>query len=153
MTDSPWSIIATKKLNTRGLSCTVILKKAHLSKGWGNEGVTAVAEPQLIGHLAAPMDKGARRLGKKHTNTGICRGEIVGHNLHKHQILLVQQQTQAHTHPCIPNSNTASRAFTDACSARDNLTQSQERLQTAFAYSPPLFLQTLCTSNAAGGTG
>ena len=40
----------------------------------GTEGVTAVAEPQQTDQLAALEDKGARRLGKKHTNTGICRG-------------------------------------------------------------------------------
>lgn len=70
---------------------------------WGSEGVTAVAEPHRTDHLAALVDKGAQRLGKKHTNTGICRGEIVGYNLHKHQILLVQQPTNAHAHSLHPD--------------------------------------------------
>lgn len=66
----------------------------------GTEGVTDAAEPRQSDQLAAPMDKRPRRLGKKHTNSGICRegGEMVGHNLNKHQILLVQQQTHARTH-------------------------------------------------------
>lgn len=39
----------------------------------GTEGVTDAAEPRQSDQLAAPMDKGPRRLGKKHTNSGICR--------------------------------------------------------------------------------
>lgn len=79
-------------MNTRGLSRAVISQmKRMCCPEPGTEGVTAAAEPRQTDQLAAPVDKGAQRLGKKHTNTGICRGEIVGYNLHKHQILLVQQ--------------------------------------------------------------
>lgn len=88
----PGSLSAAKQLNTRGLSRAVISQmKRTCCPEPGTEGVTAAAEPRQTDQLAAPVDKGARRLGKKHTNTGICRGEIVGYNLHKHQILLVQQ--------------------------------------------------------------
>lgn len=95
----------------------------------GTEGVTDAAEPRQSDQLAAPMDKRPRRLGKKHTNSGICRegGEMVGHNLNKHQILLVQQQTHARTHThCLIHSNAASCAVTSAYSAQDKFTQSLE---------------------------
>lgn len=64
----------------------------------GTEGVPAATEPRQTDQLDAPVDKGAQRLGKKHTNTGICGGGgVVSHNLHKHQIVLVQQHPHAHT--------------------------------------------------------
>lgn len=80
--------------------------KGHALQRPGTEGVTAVAEPQQTDHLAARVDKGAPEAWQethKHWYLPGGGGGIVGYNLHKHQILLVQQQTHAHSHPHIPN--------------------------------------------------
>lgn len=101
--------------------------------------------------------KGPRRLGKKHTNTGICRvgGWGGDSRLQSAQTpntagSAANTCTLSSTHTQLPN--TASRAFTSACNAQDNLTRSLEQLQPVPAYSPLPSLQMLSTNRAAGGT-
>lgn len=69
-------------------------------------------------------------------------GEMVGHNLNKHQILLVQQQTHARTHThCLIHSNAASCAVTSAYPAQDKFTQSLEHpVHPALVCSAMIFM-------------
>lgn len=96
----------------------------------GTEGVTDAAEPRQSDQLAAPMDKRPRRLGKKHTNSGICR-EGGGNGWPQSEQTpntagsAANTCTHAHTH-CLIHSNAASCAVTSAYPAQDKFTQSLE---------------------------
>lgn len=129
--------------------------KGHALQRPGTEGVTAVAEPQQTDHLAARVDKGAPEAWQETHKHWYLPGGGGDSRLQSAQTpntagSAANTCTLSSTHTQLPN--TASRAFTSACNARDNLTRSLEQLQPVLAYSPLPSLQMLSTNRAAGGT-